>query len=93
MFKEELYSGAQYDNAPDLVALPYKGYDLKGAINKPHISGTGFLTGGHTRDDAVFYINRKITAQDINIVDAGPTIISLLGINENSFDGKSILTE
>ncbi|MCK5139850.1 MAG: alkaline phosphatase family protein, partial [Thermodesulfovibrionia bacterium] len=56
MFKEELYSGDLYDKAPDLVAQPYEGYDLKGSINKPQITGMGFLTGGHIRHDAVFYI-------------------------------------
>ncbi len=90
-FKEDIYNGKLYDDAPDLVALPYKGYDLKGVINKSCVAGKGFLTGGHTREDAVFFINRKIQGDDINIIDVGPTIISLLGINENSFDGKCLL--
>jgi len=88
LFKEELYQGNLYDEAPDLVALSFGGYDLKGSINKPQISGRGFLTGGHTREDAFLYINRKINAANINIVDVGPTVISLLKINENTLDGK-----
>jgi len=88
LFKEELYQGNVYDEAPDLVALSFGGYDLKGSINKPQISGRGFLTGGHTREDAFLYINRKINAANINIVDVGPTVISLLKINENTLDGK-----
>ena len=88
LFKEELYQGDLYDEAPDLVALSFEGYDLKGSINKPQISGRGFLSGGHTREDAFLYINRKISSANINIVDVGPTIISLLKINENIFDGK-----
>jgi predicted AlkP superfamily phosphohydrolase/phosphomutase len=91
LFKEELYKGELYDKAPDLVAQPYKGYDLKGAINKPQVTGIGFLTGGHTWNDAVFYINREIKKKDINIIDVGPTIISLLGINEKRFDGRFLL--
>lgn len=91
MFKEELYNGSLFDDAPDLVALPYDGYDLKGSINKPHISGTGFLTGGHTREDAVFFINRKISTENINIIDVGPTVISLLGIKEDRFDGRCLV--
>jgi len=87
LFKEELYQGNLYE-APDLVALSFEGYDLKGAINKTQISGRGFLTGGHTREDAFLYINKKINSENINIVDVGPTIISLLKINENTFDGK-----
>ena len=91
MYREDLYSGSLYDKAPDLVALPFDGYDLKGSINKSHISGKGFLTGGHTRENAVFYINRGIPAQDINIMDVGPTIMSLLGIDGITFDGQCVL--
>jgi predicted AlkP superfamily phosphohydrolase/phosphomutase len=91
LLKEELYSGNLVDEAPDLVALSHEGYDLKGAINKPEIFGQGFLTGGHTRENALFYINRKSTAGDINIVDVGPTIISLLGIKKHDFDGKCLV--
>ncbi len=92
MYKEDIYNGGLYDDAPDLVALPYDGYDLKGSINKTHIAGKGFLTGGHTREGAVFFINRKIEQRDINIIDVGPTIISLLGIKENSFDGRCLVS-
>lgn len=90
LFKEELYNGGCLEDAPDLVALSYEGYDLKGSINKTVFAGNGFLTGGHTRENAVFFINRKIKERDINIVDVGPTIISLLGIKENRFDGRCL---
>ena len=93
LFKEDIYHGSLYDNAPDLVALSYEGYDLKSAINKTELAGKGFLTGGHTREDAVFFINRKIEADDVNIIDIGPTIISLLGIKENSFDGRCLMNK
>jgi predicted AlkP superfamily phosphohydrolase/phosphomutase len=91
LFKEELYSGKLFDDAPDLVALSFEGFDLKGSINKTQISGTDFLTGGHTRDNAVLYINKKINIKDINIADVGPTVISLLGIKGNEFDGKCLV--
>lgn len=91
MFKEDIYNGSLYDDAPDFVALPNDGYDLKGSINKNHVAGKGFLTGGHTREDAFFFINRKIKGRDINIIDVGPTVISLLGIKENSFDGRCLI--
>ncbi len=91
LYKEDLYSGDQYEEAPDLVMLSHEGYDLKGSINKPEIAGNGFLTGGHTRENAVFYINRKINQNDINIIDVGPTIMALLNISGNNFDGKCLL--
>lgn len=90
LFKEEIYSGDLVKNAPDLVALSHKGYDLKGAINKPEVFGNSLLTGGHTRENAVFYINRDVDAKDVNIVDVGPTVISLLGIDNNDFDGTPL---
>lgn len=91
MLKEEIYSGNLLDAAPDIVVLPYDGYDLKGSLNKTRVAGRSFLTGGHTRNDAVFYINRKISAGDINIVDVAPTIMSLMNIEGNSFDGKVLI--
>jgi predicted AlkP superfamily phosphohydrolase/phosphomutase len=92
LFKEELYSGDLINNAPDLVALAQEGYDLKGSISKNEIAGTGFLTGGHTRENAVFYINRDVHCKDINIVDVAPTIMSLLDINQQGFDGRNLLS-
>ena len=89
-FKEELYNGDMFDRAPDLVVLSYDGFDMKGAINKTELSGNSFLTGGHTRDNAVFFMNRDINSKDVNIVDVGPTILSLLGIH-GSFDGKCLI--
>jgi len=91
MFKEELYSGSLYDHAPDLVALPYDGYDLKGSINKKEIAGRGILTGGHKREDAVFFINREIQKEDINIIDIGPTVLSLLDINKDNLEGRCLI--
>ena len=91
LFKEEIYSGGLIDQAPDLVALSHEGYDLKGAVNKPEVFGNSALTGGHTRENATFYINRIVNNNDINIVDVGPTVISLMGIDHDGFDGKSLL--
>jgi predicted AlkP superfamily phosphohydrolase/phosphomutase len=92
MFKEELYSGSLYDDAPDLVALPYDGYDLKGSINKKELAGRGVLTGGHKREDAVFFINREVQRVNINIIDIGPTILSLLDINTDNLDGRCLIS-
>lgn len=91
LLKEQIYSGNLLREAPDLVALPHEGYDLKGAVNRPEVFGRGPLTGGHTRENAVFYINRDIDAADINIVDVGPTVMSLMGITHDGFDGNCLL--
>lgn len=54
-FKEELYNGAYTDIAPDLVALSYHGYDLKGKVGSDNIFSRSNLEGMHTQDDAFFY--------------------------------------
>lgn len=90
-FKEDIYSGACLGDAPDLVLLPFEGYDLKGAISKKELFGRGLLTGGHTRGNALFYINRKIDCIDPNIVDVGVTVLKLLGVETEQLDGNSLV--
>lgn len=89
-FKEELYKGPCYDDAPDVVALPVEGFDLKGAINKDTLTGRSILTGGHTRSDATFYINRPMEQDGINIIDAGVTALKELGIEEKGLEGRAL---
>ncbi len=89
-FKEAVYSGACVADAPDLVVLPFEGYDLKGSLTKKEIFGNGPLTGGHTRDNALFYINKKIDCSSPNIVDVGATVLSLLGIDTGALDGRPL---
>ncbi len=48
----ELYEGPHTQAAPDLVALPAEGMDLKGSMAKNEIFVEGHLTGMHTQDDA-----------------------------------------
>lgn len=85
---EEIYSGGCAADAPDLVILPEEGYDLKGALRKPALFGNGPLTGGHTRHNAMFYINRSVECIEPHIMDVGATVLSLLGIEEAGLDGR-----
>jgi predicted AlkP superfamily phosphohydrolase/phosphomutase len=89
-YKEDLYSGPLYDQAPDLVALPYEGYDLKGSISKQELTGRSMLTGGHTHGNAVFCCNRKVNADSVNIIDVGPTVLSIIDV-EGDFDGRCLI--
>lgn len=89
--KEEIYDGSCYDDAPDLVILPYEGYDLKGSIKKNILFDKGSLTGGHTRENALLYINRPIKYENPNIVDVGATVLKLLDIGTDTLDGKSFI--
>lgn len=89
--KEELYEGACFDAAPDLVVLPEEGYDMKGSLAHDELSGRSLLTGGHTRENAVLYMNRKINCDSPSIVDVGSTILKLLAIPAETLDGRSLV--
>ncbi|MBI5207586.1 MAG: alkaline phosphatase family protein [Candidatus Firestonebacteria bacterium] len=55
--KEELYTGKYLEDAPDLVLLSNKGFDLKATIRETEIAGKRIFTGKHTQDDAFIYFN------------------------------------
>ncbi|MFQ5456091.1 MAG: alkaline phosphatase family protein [Nitrospirota bacterium] len=69
--KEEIYSGPYLSLAPDLILSSKYGYDLKGSIKKGCLMEKGLLTGMHTQDDALFFINREMEKEPnrMNIKD------------------------
>lgn len=79
--REEIYSGECFPQAPDLVAMPHRGYDLKGSVKKSVLTQKGFVNGTHTYDDAMIYIrDQHITKDEVAIVDVMPTILKLMGV-------------
>ncbi len=79
--REEIYSGQCYDQAPDLVAMPRRGYDLKGSIKKDILTDKGVINGAHTYDDAMIYIQgHEIGRGEAAIVDVMPTILHLMDV-------------
>lgn len=79
--REEIYSGECYPQAPDLVAMPCRGYDLKGSIKKAVLTEKGVINGAHTYDDAMIYIQgQDINKQEVAIVDVMPTILRLMDV-------------
>ena len=91
--REEIYFGNAFDAAPDLIAVPQRGYDLKGALNKPELTHKGELVGMHTFDDAFLFIRgEEITRDEFSIVDVMPTVLSLLRVPVPSdVDGRSLV--
>ncbi len=93
--KEEVYRGKAFDRAPDLIALPYDGYDLKARFSP----GDVFLespvrTGMHTYPDAFSLLWGKELLAGGSIIDIPPTIFSLLRIPvPEAFEGRSLLAE
>jgi predicted AlkP superfamily phosphohydrolase/phosphomutase len=90
--REELYSGSFVDRAPDLVLWGAPGYDLKGAISKNEILGTGKFTGMHTFDDAFLYIRGAQSLKSKpRICDIAPTILTCLGLTvPENMDGIAL---
>jgi predicted AlkP superfamily phosphohydrolase/phosphomutase len=79
--REEIYSGVCYDQAPDLVAMPHRGYDLKGSIKKDMLTDRGVINGAHTYDDAMLYVQgQEVRKDEVAIVDVMPTILHLMGV-------------
>jgi len=63
---EEIYSGPQLENAPDLVATAVDGFDLKASIEGDEIFRRTDLEGMHTWDDAFFW-SESPASEDLDI--------------------------
>ena len=68
MFREEIYSGNWVKNAPDIIAHPKDGYDLKASLDCNQIFTRSFLTGMHTYGDAMI-VGIGIDVSTINSID------------------------
>ncbi|MGC9316973.1 MAG: alkaline phosphatase family protein [Armatimonadota bacterium] len=77
--REELFSGAALEQAPDLLAIPRDGYDLKSALGGDELFTSSPITGMHTFDDAFWLIRGRGFADGTPCVEDGaPTALSLL---------------
>jgi predicted AlkP superfamily phosphohydrolase/phosphomutase len=93
--RDELYAGPYVDAAPDLVVHFAPGYDPKGALAKTEVFGRSALTGMHTYDDSLFFVNRPgVPTENLDIVDLAPTILTLLGLDPPAgMDGRVRLVD
>ncbi len=81
--RETVYDGPYLSSAPDLVAIPREGYDLKGNFAKPSLTAKSEVMGMHTYDDALLYVrDREIRKGDntFGIMDAYAAVLKLMGI-------------
>jgi len=92
---EEAFRGEHDDIAPDLVAIPNDGFDLKaGFSGDKDVFTTGPRNGMHTFDNASLFIDDEdATIGDTDLFDIAPTILSLLEIDydRTDFDGASLV--
>jgi predicted AlkP superfamily phosphohydrolase/phosphomutase len=88
--RDEIYRGPCVDRAPELVLHFAPGYDPKGALARTELFGRSALTGMHTWDDSLFFVNRPGVATDeLDIVDLAPSILTLLGVPPpDDMDGR-----
>jgi predicted AlkP superfamily phosphohydrolase/phosphomutase len=78
--RDAIYAGPCRDDAPDAVLHSRDGFDLKGALGRTEIFGRSALTGMHTYDDALFYVNRPgFPTESLAITDLAPTVLAMLG--------------
>lgn len=81
--REQIYAGACLEAAADLIAVPHRGYDLKGDIRKEIHGEKTALTGMHTFDDALLFVRERELARannDLWIGDLAPTILSMMNL-------------
>jgi predicted AlkP superfamily phosphohydrolase/phosphomutase len=91
--REEIYSGPNFPGAPDLLVQTRDGYDVKGTLHKPSLTGRSPLTGMHTFDDAMLYLRGERQLRDgSSIQDVMPTILRLMDVPvPNGLDGQSCI--
>ena len=93
--KEEAFRGDHDDIAPDLVAIPNKGFDLKSGFKADSdVFDTGPRNGMHSFDDTSLYIDHPdATIGDADLFDITPTILDLMDVeySRGDFDGASLV--
>jgi len=78
--REDLWQGEALDRAPDLLAIPRDGYDLKSTPGSNDLFTTSPITGMHTFDDAFWLIRgRQFHDGTPSVHDGAATALSLLG--------------
>ena len=89
----KLYAGDAFEQAPDLVAMPAEGYDLKGVFDTEELMERSPLSGAHTFSDAMFFINRKADlSKRIRLIDVFPTLFNAVGLDvPDGVDGRSVI--
>ncbi len=93
--KESAFEGDHDEIAPDLVAIPERGFDLKaGFKGDKDVFGTGPRNGMHTFDNATLVVDDPDVRVDgdVNLFDITPTILELMEMDfrAEEFDGRSL---
>jgi uncharacterized sulfatase len=91
---EDVFDGPAADIAPDVVAVPADGFDLKAGFSgsKP-VFGEGPRNGMHKFSNATLVTDDdRIVVDDVDLYDFAPTLLDLLEIDVDAdFDGRSLV--
>jgi len=92
---KDAFDGDHEDIAPDLVAVPNYGFDLKAGF-KGHddVFGHGPRNGMHSFDNASLFVDDpEATVRDVDLYDIAPTILDLMEMEYDAaeFDGESLV--
>ncbi len=68
--KQDVFTGPETGSAPDLVAIPNRGFTFKTGLFKDNLYEDDFLSGTHTEDDAFLYIRGDVEFDYPRISDA-----------------------
>ncbi len=91
--REDLWHGDALGAAPDLLAIPRDGYDLKSSLDSDEIFGSSPITGMHTFDDAFWLVRGREFAEGTpEVMDGAPTVLSLMEEEvPGHYDGRSMV--
>ncbi|MHC4259020.1 MAG: alkaline phosphatase family protein [Planctomycetota bacterium] len=77
----DAYSGPYIEQAPDMVLIANKGFNLKGAVAAQKLVDKGPFAGKHTYHDAFLLLNNRSIAPNFerepSVIDAGKLIQSI----------------
>ncbi|SFC48292.1 Predicted phosphohydrolase or phosphomutase, AlkP superfamily [Halobiforma haloterrestris] len=93
--KEAAFRGDHDDIAPDLVAIPNPGFDLKSGFKADSdVFTDGPRNGMHSFDDTALFIDDPdASIGDVDLLDIAPTILDLMDVeySRGDFDGASLV--
>jgi predicted AlkP superfamily phosphohydrolase/phosphomutase len=90
---DDIYRGPLRGRAPDLLVMPFDGYDIKGTFEASEVTGRGKLVGMHKYDNATLFVrNQKLTVDHASVHDVLPTACKLLQLDcPENVDGRVVI--
>ncbi|HEU5469383.1 MAG TPA: alkaline phosphatase family protein [Actinophytocola sp.] len=84
------YHGPVSAQAPDIVAVPARGVQARGAWPATDLVAPDVLTGTHTRGDAVLSVPGGTVAGQADMTDVAPTVLAAVGVPAPDLDGRDV---